>query len=62
MSSAIRLPRLLSLLAYNQLDGEVKGINDLQAEYEQTVRPGQLHPAGGDHLLELPHHGRGRLR
>ncbi|MDE3089801.1 MAG: cytochrome ubiquinol oxidase subunit I [Chloroflexota bacterium] len=30
---AIRLPTLLSLLAFNQFSGEVKGINDLQAEY-----------------------------
>jgi len=31
---SIRVPRLLSLLAYNRLDGEVKGINELQATYE----------------------------
>ncbi len=30
---AIRLPTILSLLAFNQFSGEVKGINDLQAEY-----------------------------
>ena len=30
---AIRLPRLLSLLAFNQLDGAVKGIFNLQEEY-----------------------------
>ena len=41
---AIRLPRVLSLLAYNQLDGEVKGINNLQAEYEQTYGPGNYVP------------------
>lgn len=41
---AIRLPRLLSLLAYNQLEGEVKGINDLQAEYELTYGPGNYVP------------------
>ncbi|HEX2978863.1 MAG TPA: cytochrome ubiquinol oxidase subunit I [Anaerolineaceae bacterium] len=41
---AIRLPRLLSLLAYNRLDGEVKGINNLQAEYEQTYGPGNYAP------------------
>jgi len=41
---AIRLPRLLSLLAYNRLDGEVKGINDLQAEYEQKYGPGNYAP------------------
>lgn len=31
---AIRIPRMLSLLSYNKFDGEVKGINDLQAQYE----------------------------
>jgi cytochrome d ubiquinol oxidase subunit I len=41
---AIRLPRLLSLLVYNRLDGEVKGIKDLQAEYEQTYGPGDYVP------------------
>lgn len=41
---AIRVPRLLSLLAYNQLDGAVQGINDLQAEYAQTYGPGNYVP------------------
>ncbi len=41
---AIRLPSVLSLLAFNHLDGEVKGINDLQAEYEQTYGPGNYVP------------------
>jgi len=41
---AIRIPRLLSLLAYNQIDGEVKGMNDLQAEYEVTYGPGNYVP------------------
>lgn len=41
---SIRLPRLLSLLAYNQLSGEVKGIHDLQAEYEKTYGPGDYVP------------------
>jgi cytochrome d ubiquinol oxidase subunit I len=41
---AIRVPRLLSLLAYNRLDGEVKGINNLQAEYEQKYGPGDYVP------------------
>ena len=41
---SIRLPRLLSLLAYNQLSGEVKGIYDLQAEYEQAFGPGNYIP------------------
>jgi cytochrome bd ubiquinol oxidase subunit I len=41
---AIRLPRLLSVLAYNQLTGEVKGIKNLQAEYEVTYGPGNYVP------------------
>ena len=41
---AIRIPGLLSLLAYNRLSGEVKGINDLQAEYEQQYGPGDYVP------------------
>lgn len=41
---AIRIPRVLSLLAYNQLDGEVKGIYDLQAEYEAKYGPGNYIP------------------
>jgi len=40
----IRLPRLLSLLAYNQLDGEVKGIYNLQAEFETQYGPGNYIP------------------
>ncbi len=35
-SSYLKIPRMLSLLAYNKLDGEVKGINDLQREYAHT--------------------------
>jgi cytochrome bd ubiquinol oxidase subunit I len=42
---SIRLPRLLSLLAYNRLDGEVKGINDLQSEYTQKYGPGNYVPS-----------------
>lgn len=33
---SIRLPNLLSLLAYNQVTGAVRGIYDLQAEYERV--------------------------
>jgi cytochrome d ubiquinol oxidase subunit I len=40
----IRLPSLLSLLAYNQLDGEVKGIYNLQEEYVQEYGPGNYIP------------------
>ena len=41
---AIRLPRMLSLLAYNQLTGKVQGIYNLQAQYEQTYGPGNYIP------------------
>jgi cytochrome d ubiquinol oxidase subunit I len=41
---AIRLPNLLSLLAFNQLYGEVKGMNDLQLEYEAKYGPGNYVP------------------
>lgn len=40
----IRLPRLLSLLAYNQLNGKVEGIYDLQAQYQQKYGPGDYIP------------------
>lgn len=41
---SIRLPRLLCLLAYNRLDCTVKGIYDLQAEYEQRFGAGDYIP------------------
>jgi cytochrome d ubiquinol oxidase subunit I len=41
---AIRIPAALSLLAYDQPAGEVRGINDLQAEYEETYGPGDYVP------------------
>jgi cytochrome d ubiquinol oxidase subunit I len=41
---AIRVPGLLSFLAYNRFDGEVKGIKNLQIEYEQTYGPGNYVP------------------
>jgi cytochrome d ubiquinol oxidase subunit I len=41
---SVRLPSMLSLLAYNQLDGTVKGMNDLQAEYEATYGSGNYVP------------------
>lgn len=40
----IRIPSLLSFLTYNTLDGRVRGINDLQAEYEQLYGPGNYAP------------------
>ena len=41
---SIRIPYLLSFLSYNSMQGEVKGINNLQAEYEQTYGPGNYMP------------------
>jgi cytochrome bd ubiquinol oxidase subunit I len=39
-----RIPGALSLLEYNRLTGEVKGINDLQAQYEQIYGAGNYVP------------------
>lgn len=41
---SIRIPAVLSLLAYNQFSGKVEGINDLQAQYEQQYGPGDYLP------------------
>ncbi len=41
---AIRIPAGLSILSYNRPSGEVKGINNLQAEYEQTYGAGDYVP------------------
>jgi cytochrome d ubiquinol oxidase subunit I len=41
---AIRIPRLLSLLAYNQITGRVQGMNDLQAEYSAKYGPDNYVP------------------
>ena len=41
---SIRLPYFLSLLSYNQLYGEVQGMNDLQAEFEAEYGPGNYIP------------------
>jgi cytochrome d ubiquinol oxidase subunit I len=41
---AIRVPGLLSLLALDQLYGQVEGINDLQAQYEAEFGPGNYVP------------------
>lgn len=41
---SLRIPKVLSLLAYNQLTGKVRGINDLQDEYIQTYGPGNYSP------------------
>ena len=41
---AFRVPGALSFLAYNRFRGEVQGIKDLQAEYEQIYGPGDYVP------------------
>lgn len=41
---AVKVPGLLSFLAYNRFDGEVKGVKDIQAEYEQRYGPGDYAP------------------
>jgi cytochrome d ubiquinol oxidase subunit I len=41
---AIRVPALLSILSFNQAAGEVKGINELQAMYEEQFGPGNYVP------------------
>lgn len=41
---AIKAPALLSFLAYNRFEGEVKGVNDLQREYEARYGPGDYAP------------------
>ncbi|MFN8450390.1 MAG: cytochrome ubiquinol oxidase subunit I [Anaerolineae bacterium] len=40
----IRIPSLLSFLSYNTFDGQVQGINQLQAQYEQQYGPGDYVP------------------
>jgi cytochrome bd ubiquinol oxidase subunit I len=40
----IRIPGMLSLLSYNRLTGEVKGINQLQAQYEAQYGAGNYVP------------------
>jgi len=41
---AVKVPGLLSFLAYNRFTGEVKGITNLQAEYEALYGPGDYVP------------------
>ncbi len=42
---SIRVPYLLSFLSYNRFYGEVQGINDLQAQYEEEYGPGDYVPS-----------------
>ena len=41
---SIRIPNLLSFLSFNQIYGEVRGINNLQADYEAQFGPGDYVP------------------
>jgi cytochrome bd ubiquinol oxidase subunit I len=41
---SIQIPRLLSVLATGSLDGQVEGINELQAQDEATYGPGDYTP------------------
>ena len=41
---SIRVPRLLSFLAYNQFTGKVEGINDLQEDFVTIFGPGDYVP------------------
>jgi cytochrome d ubiquinol oxidase subunit I len=41
---SIRIPAVLSLLSYNRFQGEVKGIKELQSEYEQKFGSGNYIP------------------
>ena len=43
----IQLPHMLSVLTTNTWNGEVRGINDIQAEYEQRFGPGAYIPVVG---------------
>ncbi len=40
----IKIPGLLSFLSYNKFSGEVKGMKEIQAEYEQQYGPGNYIP------------------
>ena len=40
----IEIPHLLSLLATNSWNGEVQGLNELQAQYQQQYGPGDYVP------------------
>jgi cytochrome d ubiquinol oxidase subunit I len=41
---SIRIPGALSFLSYNKFSGEVKGIHELQAEFEELYGPGNYVP------------------
>ena len=41
---AVKIPGMLSFLAYNRFSGEVRGIRELEAEYEARYGPGRYVP------------------
>lgn len=41
---SVEIPNMLSFMTYNRFSGEVQGINELQAEYEQQYGPGNYIP------------------
>jgi cytochrome d ubiquinol oxidase subunit I len=41
---SLRIPNMLSFMSFNSFKGEVKGIKDLQAEYEGRYGPGDYSP------------------
>jgi len=53
---SIKIPNLLSFLATGTWDGEVKGINQLRAEYEQRYGedPGEKYYSPGDYTPVIP--------
>ncbi len=57
---AVRVPGLLSFLAYNRFEGEVRGIKAHPGRVRGEVRSRRLRAAGEVVLLELPRDGGGR--
>ena len=53
----IEVPHLLSLLATNHWNGQVVGLNPLQQQYSQAVRPRQLRAERVHPVLEHAGHG-----
>ena len=53
---SIKIPDLLSFLATGTTDGEVEGINDLRAQYEETYGqdPGAAYYSPGDYTPIIP--------
>ena len=51
---AVEVPCLLSFLATGSFDGEVRGINDLKAEYQATDWPTPQAEGGGDYTPVIP--------